>query len=65
MSRPNAPGIIERALELAPDCLSVGEVKHKLKSEGFSQIDAHLAGKMIRTQLVERLLPNDKKRRVR
>ena len=36
-------GIIERALELAPECLSVSEVKRKLKAEGYSQIEEHLA----------------------
>lgn len=58
-------GIIERALELAPECLSVSEVKRKLKAEGYSQIEEHLAGRLIKAQIVERLLPNEKKRRVR
>ena len=59
------PGIIERALELAPECVSVSDVKRKLKAEGYTQIEEHLAGRMIRTQIVERLRPGDKKRRVR
>ena len=59
------PGLIERALELAPECLSVSEVKRKLKAEGYSQIEEHLAGRLIKAQIVERLIPNEKKRRVR
>ena len=58
------PGNIQRALELAPECASVTGVIRKLKAEGHVQVDAHLSGKMIRRQIVERLLPSDKKRRV-
>lgn len=58
-------GIIERALELAPECGSVAEVMRKLRTEGYSQIDAHLSGRLIRKQIIERLTPSDKKRRVR
>ena len=61
----HSPNIIERAFELAPECASVSEVRSKLKTEGYSQIEAHLSGRMIRGQIVQRLLPNDKKRRVR
>lgn len=59
------PSIIERALELAPECASVTEVKARLKAEGYIQIDAHLTGRFIRQQITERLLPSAKKRRVR
>ena len=59
------PGIIERALELAPECASVSEVKRRLKVEGYAQIDAHLSGKLTRQQIIARLLPSDKPRRVR
>ena len=58
-------GILERALELAVDSASVGEVKQKLKAEGYEQIDAHLSGRLIRRQIIERLSPSDKKRRIR
>lgn len=59
------PGIIERALELASECVSVSEVRRKLKAEGYTQIDEHLGGRLTRSQIVDRLLPNEKKRRVR
>lgn len=59
------PHIIERALELAPECVSVTDVKRRLKAEGYIQIEEHLAGRLTRQQIIERLLPNDKKRRIR
>ena len=59
------PHIIERALELAPECASVSEVKRRLKVEGYDQIDAHLSGRLTRQQIIARLLPNGKPRRVR
>jgi len=65
MSGSNTPGIIERAVELAPECVSVTQVKGKLKAEGYAQIDAHLGGRLIHQQVMERLLPSDKKRRIR
>ena len=58
-------GIIERALELAPECASVSDVMRKLKAEGYTQIDAHLSGRLIRQQIIQRLAPTGKKRRVR
>ena len=60
-------GVVERALAIAPHCNSVREVKSKLKELGYSthEIELHLAGRLIRSQIVERLLPSDKKRRVR
>ena len=61
----NRPHIIERALQLAAESLSVDEVRQQLKAEGYSQVSEHLAGKLIRSQIVERLQPNGKNRRVR
>ena len=58
-------GIIERALELALECASVSEVMRKLKAEGYTQIEAHLSGRIIRRQIIGRLMPSDKKRRIR
>ena len=58
-------GIIERALELAPECDSVAEVRRMLRTEGYTQVDAHLSGRLIRKQIIERLAPSDKKRRIR
>ena len=59
------PGIIERALELAPECTSLGHIRRKLKAEGYIRIEEHLSGRAIRTQLTGLLSPTDKKRRVR
>ena len=50
--------IIERAFQLAPECGSVDEVKRKLVREGYLQVEAHLSGRQIRTDLNERLNPS-------
>lgn len=65
MTGANSPGLIERALQLAPQCASVAEVKQKLKDEGYTRIDEHLVGKLTRAQIIERLLPSERPRRVR
>jgi hypothetical protein len=57
--------IIVRAYELASESRSVPEVASKLRAEGYTQVDAHLSGKLLRSQIVQRLLPSGKKRRVR
>ena len=57
--------IIERALELAPESMSVNEVRQKLKAEGYSQVLEHLAGRVIRSQIIERLHTTGKNRQVR
>ena len=64
MTGPNR-NIILRAYELAAESRSVPEVARKLKDEGYAQVDAHLSGKLLRKQIVQRLLPTGKKRRVR
>ena len=65
MTGQTRPGVIERALALAPECNSVAEITRKLKAEGYDQVDHHLVGRTLRRQLVERLMPSHKKRRVR
>ena len=59
--------IIERAFALAAESQSLREVRVKLKREGFGNTDVYLSlsGRLIRTQLNERLLPIGKERRVR
>lgn len=47
----NHPGIIERAFQLAANLTTVEEVRKALKSEGYSNVDAHLAGPSIRADL--------------
>jgi hypothetical protein len=45
------PNIIERAFELARTSTTVDEVRNALRREGYSNIDAHLAGPSIRADL--------------
>lgn len=48
------PHIIERAFQLAPRFSSVEEIRKVLRHEGYSNIDAHLAGTSIRADLKKR-----------
>jgi hypothetical protein len=48
-------GIIQRAFELAPACRTVEEVRFKLKREGYSAVDDHLAGASVQKD-IKRLL---------
>ena len=43
--------IIERASELARGTANVDEIRKTLRREGYANVDAHLAGATIRTQL--------------
>ena len=43
--------IIERAYELAPDFENIEAVRVALRREGYSNVDAHLAGPKIRADL--------------
>jgi hypothetical protein len=44
-------GTIERAFELAPDCVDVDQIRTTLKREGYGSVDAHLSGRAIQTDL--------------
>ena len=44
-------GIVERAYQLAPECFNLDEVRAKLRSEGYTQIDDHLSGPTLRNAL--------------
>ena len=46
--------IIERAFQLAGDCASVEEIRKALRHEGYSNVDAHLAGASIKADLKKR-----------
>jgi hypothetical protein len=48
-------GTIERAFELAPECSDIESVRAALRREGYSNVDAHLSGRQIRTDLGKRL----------
>ena len=43
--------IIERAFKLAEQSMSVDEIRAKLKREGYTNVDAHFAGRKIRADL--------------
>jgi hypothetical protein len=43
--------VIERAFELAHRSTTIEEVRKVLKHEGYSNVDAHLAGPAIRADL--------------
>jgi len=44
-------GTVKRAFELAPLCMSVEEIRVRLKREGYTQVEEHLGGSSIRTEL--------------
>lgn len=43
--------LIERAYELAPSCSNIEDIRSALRREGYSNVDAHLSGRTIRTDL--------------
>jgi hypothetical protein len=48
--------IIERAFELARASTSVEEIRKALRQEGYSNIDAHLAGASIKAELKKQFI---------
>lgn len=46
-------GIIERAFALARQSANVEEIRTRLRREGYSNVDAHLMGRKIRSDLVK------------
>ena len=49
--------LIERALQIAPECASIIEVKRRLIREGYEQVNAQLSRRQIRIQIVAGLGP--------
>ena len=47
--------IIQRAFELASDCRSIVEVRDRLRREGYFHVDAHLGGRLIKSEIKQRL----------
>lgn len=47
----HSPTIIERAFQLARSSSSIEDIRKALRSEGYSGVDAHLAGPSIRSDL--------------
>lgn len=54
-----ATNVVERAFQVAGSCATLDEIRKTLRNEGFAQVDAHLAGRMIRGEL-QRLLGEKK-----
>lgn len=50
----DSPHIVERAFQLAPQFSSVDDIRKALRHEGYSNVDAHLAGASIRADLKKR-----------
>ena len=50
----HAPDIIERAYELASSATTIDDVRNALRREGYSNVDAHLAGPTIKADLRKR-----------
>ena len=48
--------VIERAFQLAPAFSSIEEIRKALRHEGYSNVDAHLAGTSIRADLKKRFV---------
>jgi hypothetical protein len=46
--------VIERAFQLAPGFSSIEEIRKALRHEGYSNVDAHLAGASIKADLKKR-----------
>jgi hypothetical protein len=47
----NNINVIERAFQLAPECGSLEQLKRKLIHEGYLQVEAHLSGRQIRSEI--------------
>lgn len=50
-----AGGTVERAFELAPESATLEELRQKLKREGYSQVEEHLSGGSLRSDLKKML----------
>ena len=44
-------GLVQRAYQLAPASFDLGEIRTKLRREGYTQIDEHLNGPSLRSAL--------------
>ena len=49
------PDVIKRAYDIASECGSLAELKRRLISEGYFNVNAHLSGWQIRRDLLPRL----------
>lgn len=46
-------GVIERAFQLAQQSATIEEIRTSLRREGYSNVNAHLMGRKIRSDLVK------------
>lgn len=46
--------IIVRAFELAAETNNIDAIRHRLRREGYANVDAHLAGSKIKSDLKQR-----------
>jgi hypothetical protein len=51
-------GTVERAFQLAPECIDIEELRTRLIGEGYSRVDDHLKGSL-RQQLKKLLRPRE------
>ena len=52
----NQPTIIERAFQLARDTASLDDIRKTLRKEGYSNVDAHIAGASIKADLKKQFI---------
>ena len=55
----HTPTIIERAFQLARGTANVDEIRKTLRTEGYSNVDAHLAGASIKADLRKQFAEQD------
>lgn len=57
--RYDVPGVIERAYQLASTSADVEQIRQQLRKEGYLNVDAHLAGSKIRSDLIKIIRQSD------
>lgn len=51
--------LVQRAFSLAPTVSSIEEIRKALRQEGYTNVDAHLAGASIKADLRKRFAKQD------
>ena len=51
--------IVERAFQLAKEANTIEEIRAKLKQEGYSNVDGHLIGPLLRADLTRIIRQSD------
>jgi hypothetical protein len=47
--------VVARAYDLAPNCSKLDELRNKLKSEGYANVDGHFSSGQLKAELTKRL----------